>query len=117
MLFRSSPIEYVMHPDTEIISVAIKINNDATLVYFGEEIAPALRAIDWSQSIAVGHNMAGFDALILSYKYGVNPKLWACTAAMARPFNTKTTASWIDEYGKPITRDGVSLAKLAAEVL
>ena len=114
-LTNMSPIEYVMHPDTEIISVAIKINNDATLVYFGEEIAPALNAIDWSQSIAVGHNMAGFDALILAYNYGIKPKLWACTAAMARPFNTKTTASWIDEYGKPITRDGVSLAKLAAE--
>lgn len=115
-LTNMSPIEYVMHPDTEIISVAIKINNEPTKVYFGDEIAPAQEAIDWSSSIVVGHNMSGFDSLIMSYRYGINPKMWACTQAMARPFYTKTSASWVDDYGNMVTREGVSLAKLAAEL-
>lgn len=115
-LTNMSPIEYVMHPDTDILSVAIKINNEPTQVYFGDEIAPAQDAIDWSNSIVVGHNMSGFDSLIMSYRYGINPKMWACTQAMARPFYTKTSASWVDDYGNMVTREGVSLAKLAAEL-
>lgn len=89
-LTNMSPIEYVMHPDTDIISVAIKINDGETQVYFGNEVADAIAKINWADSIAVGHNMAGFDSMILSYRYGVNPKLWACTQAMARPFHAKT---------------------------
>jgi hypothetical protein len=115
-LTKMSPIEYVMHPDTEIISVAVKVNNEPTQVYFGQEIDEAFSKIIWQDSIVVGHNMSGFDALILSYRYGINPKMWACTQAMARPFYSKTSATWTDEYGKEITREGVSLAKLAAEL-
>ena len=85
-----SPIEYVMHQDTDIISVAIKINSDPTQVYFGDEIEPALRVINWADSMALGHNMSGFDSLILAYRYGIHAKLWACTQAMARPHHAKT---------------------------
>lgn len=95
-----SPIEYVMHPDTEIISVAIKVNDQPTQVYFGDEIEPAIKAIDWSDSMAIGHNMSGFDALILAYRYGVNPKLWGCTAAMARPLHAKTIGVSLKALGE-----------------
>jgi DNA polymerase len=98
-LTRLSPIEYVMHPKTEIISLAIKINNDPTQVYFGSDIESALKQIDWNDSIALGHNMSGFDGMIMSYRYGIKPKLWACTQAMARPLHAKTC--------------GTSLAKLS----
>jgi DNA polymerase I-like protein with 3'-5' exonuclease and polymerase domains len=89
-LSKLSPIEYVMHPETEVQSVSIKINDGETKVYFGKEIRPILNAIDWSNSLVVGHNMSGFDCMILAWKYGVNPKMWGCTLAMARPIHSKT---------------------------
>lgn len=88
-LSKMNPIAYVMHPDTEIQFVAIKINNESTEVYMGDEIRPALNAIDWSTSIVIGHNMSGFDSMILAWRYGINPLMWACTVAMARPIHAK----------------------------
>jgi DNA polymerase len=79
-------IEYVMHPDTEIISLSMKVgNNAATMVYFGEaEITKALKTVDWTKSMAIGHNMSGFDALILAWRFKIAPAMWGCTLAMAR---------------------------------
>lgn len=84
------PIRYVLHPDTEIQSVAIKVNDDPTEVCFGHEIKEAFSRVDWSNAMVIGHNMSGFDALILGWRYGVNPKAWGCTMAMARPVFAKT---------------------------
>lgn len=111
-LTRMSPTEYVMHPDTEIISVAIKVGNAPTYVLFGEDkIREHLQSMDWSDAMAIGHNMSGFDAMILAWRMGVNPKMYGCTAAMARPKYSKTSA-YVN--GKLLT--GVSLKKLAAEL-
>ncbi len=99
-LTKMNPIAYVMHPETEIISCAVKIDGAPTEVYFGDEIAPALAAIDWSDVLLVGHNMAGFDAMICAWVYGITPKMWGCTLAMARPHHASTV--------------GGSLAKLVA---
>jgi DNA polymerase I-like protein with 3'-5' exonuclease and polymerase domains len=89
-LSKMSPIAYVMHPETEIQSVSIKINKEPTEVYFGKDIRPALNKIDWKNALVVGHNMSGFDCMILAWRYGINPKMWSCTLAMARPLHTKT---------------------------
>lgn len=111
-LSKMSPTEYVMHPETEIQSVSIKIGSEPTYVLFGEEvIREHLQSIDWSNAMAVGHNMSGFDAMILAWRMGVNPKLYGCTAAMARSQYSKTGAS---VGGKFLT--GVSLKKLSAEL-
>ena len=85
-LSKMTNIEYVMHPETEIISMCMKVgNNGAAMVYFGEaEIKKALATVDWSKSMVIGHNMSGFDALILAWRFGINPKMWGCTLAMAR---------------------------------
>jgi hypothetical protein len=56
--------------------------------------------VDWSQYWVVGHNLSGFDSMILSWRLGVKPKLWGCTLAMARPIHAKDV--------------GLSLAKLVA---
>lgn len=102
-LSKMSPTEYVMHPDTEIISVAIKAEGCPTDVIFGEsEIKRHLDALDWSTKMAVGHNMSGFDALIMAWRFGIKPAMWGCTAAMAR-----------SKYGKTC---GVSLKALAKEL-
>jgi DNA polymerase len=111
-LSRMSPTEYVMHPDTEIISVAIKVGNAETYVLFGEQkIREHLQSLDWSDAMAIGHNMSGFDAMILAWRMGVNPKMYGCTAAMARSKYSKTSA-YVN--GKSLT--GVSLKKLAVEL-
>ncbi len=110
-LSKMSPTEYVMHPDTEIISCAIKVGDYPTDVFFGEErIRSVLHKLDWSNKMAIGHNMSGFDAMILAWRLGVQPKMYGCTAAMARPAYSKTATN---VGGKQLV--GVSLKKLAAE--
>lgn len=102
-LTKMSPTAYVTHADTEIISLAIKTGDSKTEVYFGEAvIGEVLHGIDWSDVMAIGHNMSGFDALIMAWRYGINPKMWGCTAAMAR-----------SKYGKTC---GVSLAALSKQL-
>lgn len=111
-LSKMSPTEYVMHPETEIQSVSIKIGSGSTYVLFGEEtIREHLQSIDWSDAMAVGHNMSGFDSMILAWRMGVRPKMYGCTAAMARSQYSKTGTT---VGGKFLT--GVSLKKMAAEL-
>lgn len=89
-LSKMSPIAYCMHPETEIISCAFKFDNGPTEVIFGEEnVLEYARGIDWSQYWVVGHNLSGFDAMILSWRMGIKPKLWGCTLAMSRPIHAK----------------------------
>ena len=98
-LTKMPPIAYCMHPDTEIISCAVKVGDQPTVVAFGEEeIKLLLDDVDWTDSYLVGHNMSGFDAMILAWRFGIKPKLWGCTLAMARPIHAKDV--------------GLSLAKL-----
>ena len=98
-LTKMSPIAYCMHPDTEIISCAFKFGNEPTIVAFGEQqVRDVCDSVDWSEYWLVGHNMSGFDAMILSWRLGIKPKLWGCTLAMARPIHAKDV--------------GLSLAKL-----
>jgi hypothetical protein len=111
-LSKMSPTEYVMHENTEIQSVSIKVGNNPTYVLFGEDtIRQHLQGIDWSNTLVVGHNMSGFDAMILAWRFGINPKMYGCTAAMARSQYSKTG---YNVGGKFLT--GVSLKKLAAEL-
>ena len=111
-LTRMSPTEYITHPDTEIISVAIRIGDEPTYVLFGEQvIREHLQDIDWDDKIVIGHNMSGFDSMILAWRFNIKPKMYGCTAAMARSKYSKTGTS---VNGKFLT--GVSLKKLAAEL-
>lgn len=98
-LSKMSPLEYVMGDKFQLISCSVKLNDYPTDVLFGEkEIRRAFAKIDWSKAGMCAHNMSGFDAYIVAYYLGIRPRMWFCTAAMARPVHGKTT--------------GVSLAKL-----
>lgn len=104
-LSKMSPIAYVMHPETEIISMAAKFIRDGkpgdTQVIFGEEnIKNVCSRIDWSDMWVVGHNLEGFDSMLCAWRLGIKPKMWGCTLAMARPHHAKEA--------------GGSLAKLVA---
>ena len=93
-LSKMSPIEYVMHPETEVISLAIKYDDAPTQVIFGEDaIREHLHAQDWSDVMLVAHNMSAFDAMLFAWRFGVKPKVWGCTLAMARPIHSKTTGN------------------------
>lgn len=100
-LSKMPPIQYVTHPRTEIISLALKVNNQPTECEFGNvKVTKLLESVDWAYTMVVGHNMSGFDAMLLAYRYGVKPKMWACTMQMARYLGHAKTS-------------GLSLAKLA----
>jgi DNA polymerase I-like protein with 3'-5' exonuclease and polymerase domains len=87
-LTKMNPIAYVLHPETEIQSLAIKeLGSSETYVYFGEtKIQTMCDKTDWSDVMLIGHNMSGFDAMIFAWRFGVKPKMWGCTLGMARPF-------------------------------
>lgn len=89
-LTKMSPIAYCMHPDTEIISCAFKFGDGETEVIFGEDNVKEYCAnVDWSKYWVVGHNLSGFDSMILAWRLDIKPALWGCTLAMARPFHAK----------------------------
>lgn len=103
-LSKMLPMTYVMHKETEIISCAIKTGGLQTEVYFGEkDIRAALDEVDWADSLALAHNMSGFDAMILAWRFGINPKMWGCTLAMARPIHSidvgNSLAKLVQHYG------------------
>lgn len=103
-LTKMSPIAYCMHPDTEIISCAFKFGNQETEVIFGEdEVKQYCDSVDWSQYWVVGHNLSGFDSMILSWRLNIKPLLWGCTLAMARPIHAKdvglSLAKLVTHYG------------------
>jgi hypothetical protein len=86
-LSKMNPIDYVMHPETEIQSLSIAVGDWPIDVLFGEErIRNALAKLDWSDKYVIAHNGSGFDHLISAWRFGIRPKAWGCTLAMAKPF-------------------------------
>ena len=103
-LSKMNPMVYCTHPETEIISLAIKFDDYPTDVIFGEgKIKAALSKIDFTNTLVIGHNLSGFDSMILAWRLGVKPKLWGCTLAMARPIHEitvgKSLAKLVEHYG------------------
>jgi len=90
---------YVRDPRFEVIGVGVKINNHPTDWYTGGNPGRFLRSLDYTDKAILCHNTA-FDGAILSWHFGIRPKLWLDTLSMARPFHQLTV--------------GGSLAKLAA---
>lgn len=88
-LSKLSPMQYLDHPEFEAISVAIKVDDKPTRVFFGDAIAKVFAGIPWDKCLVVGHNLSEFDGLILAWKYGIKPAAWGCTLAMARPHYQK----------------------------
>lgn len=85
-LKKMSPIAYVMHEKTQLISVSRKINAGETVCVFGEdEIRRLLVDTNLANKAAVAHNMSVFDALILAWRLRLRPRMYLCTLAMARP--------------------------------
>jgi len=90
---------YVRDPRFEVIGVSVKVNNNEADWYSGDNPGRFLRSLDYSKRAVLCHNTA-FDGAILSWLFGIKPKLWLDTMSMARPF-----------YGNTV---GCSLKALAA---
>ena len=77
--------EYIDDPRFEVIGVAVKKNDEPTQWFSGthEETKHWLYQFPWERSIAVIHN-ANFDASILAWRFGIRPKLVACTLSEGR---------------------------------
>lgn len=77
--------EYVRSPLFETIGVAVKVDDGKTEWVSGTDktIREFLAKFEWGKSVALAHN-AVFDMAILSWRYGIRPKLIADTLSMAR---------------------------------
>lgn len=75
--------EYIRDPRFESLLLGVR-DPGGNLAWYGQEQIPAfLTSVDWSGAAVLAHH-AHFDGLILSHHYGVRPRLWLDTLAMAR---------------------------------
>lgn len=108
-LTKMNPVDYVLHPDTEIQSCSITVPGKPTVVVFGEEnLRKAFARMPWHRLMVIGHNMAEFDAMILAWRFGIKPAMWSCTQAMMRALYGKETALSLDAslkfFNAPMTK-------------
>ena len=77
--------EYIRGWEFEVIGVGIKRNNEPTEWASGthEQIRDYLLSFDWANAMVVAHNTL-FDGAILSWLFGIKPKIWADTMLMSR---------------------------------
>lgn len=75
--------EYVRDDRFHIHCVGIKIGNNSTQIFVGEDVERALRAIDWSDKYLLAHN-AAFDGFVLSHHFDIVPYAYLDTLSMSR---------------------------------
>ena len=74
---------YVRSDEFETIGVSLKFGDADPVWYPKPQVAGVLKSIDWSDKFILCQNTA-FDAAILNWRYGVNPKGWLDTLGMSR---------------------------------
>ena len=79
--------EYVSSIQFQIIGVGIKRGSEPSVWHPNTSdnlaVQAALSGIDWSDAAVICHNTL-FDGYILTYHFGVRPKLWMDTLSMSR---------------------------------
>ena len=78
--------EYVRHPEFHVIGVGVKINDGEPVWYSGthDQVKDYLANLtDWSDAALLCHNTM-FDGCVLSWHFGITPKLYLDTLCMAR---------------------------------
>jgi DNA polymerase len=78
--------QYVRSPLFEVIGVGIKVNDYPTDWYSGDNPGKFLNSLDYGKRAILCHNTA-FDGAILSWHFGIKPRLWLDTLSMARPLH------------------------------
>jgi DNA polymerase I-like protein with 3'-5' exonuclease and polymerase domains len=85
-LSKTTTESYIRDSRFEIIGVGIKVNNHPTDWYSGDNFGRFLNSLDYKHRAILCHNTA-FDGAILSWHFGIKPKLWLDTLSMARPIH------------------------------
>ncbi len=77
--------EYIRDPRFQVIGVGVKVNDGKTEWFTGThgKIKEFLARYDWANSAVLAHNMM-FDGAIMSWRFGVRPKVLFDTLCMAR---------------------------------
>ena len=77
--------EYVRSDKFEVIGVGVKVDAEETTWFTGtqSETQDFLNQYDWANSYVLAHNTA-FDGSILTWRFGITPKVWLDTLCMAR---------------------------------
>lgn len=78
-----TPVEYILDPRFEVISLAVKRPGRKAFILHPHQIQAFFDLLDPNQTIFISHN-ALFDACIVAWKYNFVPKLFVCTLSMAR---------------------------------
>jgi len=83
-LRKMTPVEYILDPRFETILCAVKeVPDGVTYVVDGIDFEKWLKSADLENCCVVSHN-ALFDMSILSYRYGVRPRLMVDTLGVSR---------------------------------
>lgn len=107
---------YIRDDRFEAIMVGVKVNNEPTKIYIGEQIALGLQATELHKHAVCAHH-SHFDGLILSHHYGIKPKIWIDTIPMARAHvgsvaaRGMSLAALAEYYGLPPKGHEVETAK------
>lgn len=80
---------YIRSPHFEVIGVGVKVNDYPTDWYSGNDVGKFLKSLNYTDKAILCHNTA-FDGAILSWHFGIKPKLWLDTMSMAKPFHNIT---------------------------
>lgn len=77
--------EYIRDPRFQVIGVGVKVNDGKTKWFTGPHgyIKQELAEYDWANSAVLAHNMM-FDGAIMSWRFGIRPKVLFDTLCMAR---------------------------------
>ena len=107
--------EYVRDKRFEVIGLAIKKNDKATKYINDPRLVERLLShIDFSQCAILCHNTM-FDGAILSWRYGVKPKVWFDTMCMSRALHGIETSASLkavaERYGVGVKGTEVHNAK------
>ena len=90
--------EYVRGAEFEVIGVAVKVNDGETQWFSGTDadIKKFLEGFSFEDNLALAHN-AMFDAAILSWHFGINPRGWLDTLGMARAIHSTEVGGSLDK--------------------
>jgi len=77
--------EYIRDDRFEVIGVGVKVNDDTTQWFTGNhaDTSEFLSSFDWDSAFLLAHNCM-FDGAILSWRFGIRPKVLLDTLAMLR---------------------------------
>ncbi len=79
--------EYVKDPRFQVIGVSAYIPGDNGPLWVpnhNDDVRKFLNKFDWSDKYMIAHNN-WFDGSVMSFHYGIKPRMVGCTSAMARP--------------------------------